>query len=613
MKNKTKYTLVFFTLVISIVFSIFAGVKNIVYAEDKSYSITGLDVNANISQSGVMDVTETFHMRFDGGPFTIVYQDIPLVANRKTGNKVTIDNVQVFEGSKKYTQVSEQNGRPYGKYYVGKTTDNIHIEWYHNSEDVDRVFTVKYSVTGAVTSYNDTAELYWQFVGDKWDVPMENVNIKVTIPQGAQKSQIKVFGHGPVQGNVEILDDQSAEWSLDKLPSRSYLEARMLFPVSLVPQNTNNVKENQYKSIMEEEVQAAQKTDREKKLSLIAVAVGILDIIISIAAIIMNYIKYAKKYRIDDVPEYMRELPDDLSPAEVNAFMHYDVPDASGISATVMDLARRGLLGFSHDGKKKVLIHVEDKNTSELTSYEKDLISFLRKVESDGGDLKKYVRKHNQSSKVFFDSFKADVTGNLVSRHGDFYENNISKAMKVPGILIGLNIVMLIIGIFSTPVFIAFSIVAMGILIIAFIFSKRKSMEGAKHEQYWKSFKKFLKNFSNLDKAELPQIAIWEHYLVYAAALGVAKEAIRELNAAYPNMDESYYGGWYNGYFVGYYYGSGIHSMESGFDNMNSLFTDIQKTFTEAYTAFNAASTGGGGGFSGGGGFGGGGGGGGAN
>lgn len=613
MKKKLFSTMTFLIIAIAMILPLFTGMNNTVYAEDKSYSINGLNINANILEDGSMDITETFNMRFDGGPFTIVYQDIPLVANQKTGAKVSIDNVQVSQGTQVFTQVQQQNGRPQGKYFVGKTSDSIHIEWYHSSENVDRQFTVKYRVIGAVTSYNDTADLYWQFVGDKWDVPISNINITVNIPKGAEKSQVKVFGHGPVQGDVELLSPETAKWSLDKLPSNSYLEARMLFPVSLVPTNTNVIKENKYDSIMAEEVQAAKKTDMQKKFSLISVAIGILDIIAALVVIVRNYLKYAKRYKVKDLPEYMRELPDELSPAEVNAFFNYDVPNAGAISATVLDLSMKGFVSFTSSGKKKILIHVEEKDTSSLKNYEVYLIEFLRKVEENGGDIKKYVKRRSQDSKLFFDSFKSGVSSILASQYSSFYESNMSSAMKFPLILMGVNVLLLIAGVFYSPVLIVFSIVTMCISILGFAFSKRKSKEGVKHQELWRSFKRFLKNFSNLDKAELPQIEIWEHYLVYAVALGVAKETIKELNVAYPNMDSNYYGSWYNGYFAAYYYGAGIRSMEGGLMDMNGFFGDIQNTFTEAYTAFTSASTGAGGGFSGGGGFGGGGGGGGAN
>ena len=52
---------------------------------------------------------------------------------------------------------------------------------------------------------------------------------------------------------------------------------------------------------------------------------------------------------------------------------------------------------------------------------------------------------------------------------------------------------------------------------------------GVEQVAMWKAFKKFLLHFSNMDRAEIPSIVIWEHYLVYAISLGVAKEVIDQL------------------------------------------------------------------------------------
>ena len=53
----------------------------------------------------------------------------------------------------------------------------------------------------------------------------------------------------------------------------------------------------------------------------------------------------------------------------------------------------------------------------------------------------------------------------------------------------------------------------------------------------WNAFKNFLKDFSRLDKAEIPSIILWEHYLVYAVSLGVAKEVIKQLPIVFTDDD----------------------------------------------------------------------------
>ena len=63
---------------------------------------------------------------------------------------------------------------------------------------------------------------------------------------------------------------------------------------------------------------------------------------------------------------------------------------------------------------------------------------------------------------------------------------------------------------------------------------RRRSQRGADDLGRWKGFRRFLRDFSEMPRAELPSLAIWEHYLVYAVPLGVADRVIDQLGRIYP-------------------------------------------------------------------------------
>ena len=119
---------------------------------------------------------------------------------------------------------------------------------------------------------------------------------------------------------------------------------------------------------------------------------------------------------------------------------------------------------------------------------------------------------------------------------------------------------------------------------------------GVEQVAMWKAFKKFLLHFSNMDRAEIPSIVIWEHYLVYAISLGVAKEVIDQLPKVFseaelmdPNL--TYMGG---------------HRALANFIIINSMLnsttTAINNAVSTAAVAASPSSSGSGmgGGFSGG-------------
>ena len=597
-----------FTLVMLIFLFLPQGTKVLA---DKSYSIKSLTINADIVQDGSMEVSQTFLMNFSGGQFSKVYVDIPMTGNLKTGSRTAIENVEVYEGNKKYSITNDTENKPEGHYNISNNGDTLHVEWYHRSENQDRTFTLKYKIVGGITSYNDTADLYYKFVGEGWEIPINNINITVKLPMEVSRDKLKVFGHGPLYGNVKILDDSSARWSLDKLPSRTYLECRMLFPKEAIPQNKTIVNADNYNEAMSEELQAAKRADLQKKQDFIFMIVGIIDVLLAIALSIFYYMKYKKRYKVPDLPIYMRELPDDLTPAEVNAFVKGGFSDTSAISATVLELARKKYISFEKSNKD-TLMHVVNLNTEELNSHEKILLEFLKGVDLYGKGIKKYVSHHQEGARKFFNDFKSEVKGSLYGRHIDFFEEAPSLSVVLPILFICLNILLIVFAKETSVVIIPFSVMSIIAASISFAFLKRRSFKGESHFGNWMAFKHFLKDFSNLDKADLPEIAIWEHYLVYAASLGVAKEALRNLRAAYPEVSDNYYGYWYNGYFGYYYMGGGQFGRGDEFSFFDNLVHDLDSSFRNAYTSSMPSSTGGGGGFSGGGGFGGGGGGGGA-
>ena len=82
---------------------------------------------------------------------------------------------------------------------------------------------------------------------------------------------------------------------------------------------------------------------------------------------------------------------------------------------------------------------------------------------------------------------------------------------------------MVLIAVFQDPKFMLFNFLGMPLIIFAAAIS-RPSKEREEAYSRWKAFKKFLVDYSNLEEAKLASIHLWEHYFVYAIALGVAEK-----------------------------------------------------------------------------------------
>ena len=99
----------------------------------------------------------------------------------------------------------------------------------------------------------------------------------------------------------------------------------------------------------------------------------------------------------------------------------------------------------------------------------------------------------------------------------------------------------------------------------------------------------------------MPELVLWEKYLVYATVFGISEKVLKQLKIVYPQLTDEQYLNTH-----GYTY---MYLMYSGNFN-NSFLSSLNTSIGSSYTSLTnySSGSGGGGGFSSGGGFGGGGG-----
>ena len=78
------------------------------------------------------------------------------------------------------------------------------------------------------------------------------------------------------------------------------------------------------------------------------------------------------------------------------------------------------------------------------------------------------------------------------------------------------------------------------ILLIYTVIAKKRTEKGALAYKKWESFKRFLKDFGSMDEKSLPEIILWEKYLVYAVVLGCADKLSKTMKIKLENMNVDY-------------------------------------------------------------------------
>lgn len=604
---------------------IIIGITKTVSAELK---LNVLKFEANIKENGDMEVTELWNIRIEDT--NTLYKYFKRDSSKFSG----IENVKVTDITSGKNQLYTKDR--FWQYHVTKNhyygamnkEGNFEIGWGVGLENssATRVYKIEYTVKDALTKYNDYAELYWQFIGNGFEVPAKEVVGKITLPQEAEnKEKIKVWGHTEeLNGEIYVTSTNTIEFQLDGYNSGNMLEVRALIPTEMITSTTKYKDKEILREIIDEETRWAEEANskRLRRRVLITSVVSIVSLIIDIV-IIMKIKKYNKKqkeltqkYVPENNIEYYRDIPrKNATPGEAYRLINESISDITSVnigrifSAGLLDLSLNGYLEFeiNEQKKKEIIIKLTNKqiNENEEIREEKSIYEFLKNIKNiENGitvkELQKAIEKYPSKIEKLVENINKKISNGLKENElidekaKDEYSKYTSGQIVYFIVLVWSIISSIFVLIDEANIIIKICIASTILMIIiglikSIIVAKKINVftqKGVNEIEEWKGLKKYMKDYSLLDEKEVPAITIWEKYLVFATAFGIANEVIKQLKLVYPDFENV----------------STINSTTL-FIVMN---TDFNRTFSSAIstsmsTTYSSA-TGGGGGFSGGGG-----------
>ena len=297
----------------------------------------------------------------------------------------------------------------------------------------------------------------------------------------------------------------------------------------------------------------------------------ILEILMLLGSLtpLIIYLKYRKGPKIDYDSEYETDLPTDDPPAIVNAVCAGDphkigFPNLDGFRATILDLINRNYLLLKNESSDEfyysrgLLLEINPNyDPDTLWDFEETVMNFLRKYEQDGiisMDLISEVIKHVhhpgfsrgayrywvnelRSNLHLYEKWKNEVKKDLLEGNfKDAFYSNGGKYLKIFGIL----------GIITVPVslfYFVFSEIFSGTFIvcacilwmssfISFLLPKKIIYQwtpyGLEYYKRWMNFKRYIEDFSLIKNYSPESVEVWDKYIVYGTALGVASR-VREV------------------------------------------------------------------------------------
>lgn len=633
--------------VICFIISLFIFSINLYAVSNINYKIDDYIVDSRIDISGNMVVREVIKVK---GSFNGYIRDLKY---KNSNNKVFDKSIDSFYGSSIYDasnievrkvgtmnydkeldfNVFDQSVNEFtmndsctvnkGCYEKSDITDGVSLKMYNETNNSSTYFYIEYLLGNVVVMHEDIAEVYFNFVGDMFDDDINKYKLRVVLPDKT-KELVRVWAHGPLNGNVSPIKDENGYYyggylEINDLYSNTPVDMRLTFDKNLILVYHPYLKKSEVLAldkILEVENLRADKANKEREKAKFfmygSYALGSVYLVLLVLLFVYIYIKYDKELKTNFDMEYNREFINDYDVTNIEYLFDKKITEKA-FSTSILNLIYKKNIKIEQIDKKDYkLIKVNTDNVSESEEYLMKMIfdNIGNKEYVLLSQIKKYAKEVHGTTSEFLTSFTTwqnKVTSESIKNN--YYESNTK--IKVLGVLFSLvgYLVFYVMGRFNG--FNLFSIIificALVFMIYMLIFNKR-TKRGAEDYQKWKAFKRFLEDFGRFDEKELPEIVLWERYLVYANIFGIADKVGKTMKIKFNEINTN-----------NQYSNGDLLFDYMMWNNLNySINNTVRSSVSTARTVVNEAiaksssSSGGGfgGGFSSGGGFGGGGGGG---
>ena len=501
-----------------------------------SFRIEKLDIEANLQKDGSMVVSEA--VTYDIDEINGVYFDIDAKGFGE------LEYIQVFEDDSTggFKEVDSSN------YEVSVSDELYRIKLYSKNHNNRRTFKFVYKLPEAITVYDDVAQFNRKMVGQEWQQGINYITAKVIIPVPASydNSNILVFGHGPLTGEVDK-EGNTVVYRLNNYYPGDFLEAHILMEPEIFSEYNKSkiVHKDMKQKLLDMEAKLADEANAERDKAIrqqeminkVFEKPGLIfGVLSSIWGALMYYIHviFKRKNKVkNSVGKYLRELPDNSSPALVGGFMTNSIND-NEILATIVDLVRRKVLTLENSDKNSIIILTG--STENLSAQEKDIVDIYINDFGDGKslDLKSFgfFQKVPMSVARKFEKWRALIQSEMNRKNltyqglgclGVIFFAFFPMIFTFAGLVIGM--------ITGNKMFLL--IVVMGIILfVSGAKARYPRKELAEAKDKWQAFKNFLSDYSQLEEAKITSVHLWEQYFVYAVALGVSEKVVKAYKKA---------------------------------------------------------------------------------
>ncbi|HEY1015351.1 MAG TPA: DUF2207 domain-containing protein, partial [Herpetosiphonaceae bacterium] len=305
---------------------------------DKSYVWQEFNSAVSVGEDGVLRVAETLTLRFEGGPFTFAFRDLP---RRRLDS---ISAIRVSEGDRAFRQVDDNDSDEPYTFSVDPEGDVQRVRWvYPPTTGGVRTITLSYEVAGAVRRNGENDEIWWALVPAARDAAVERSVSSVAWPATVPPGQVRAETPD-APGRISSESDRLII-AADAIPEGAELTVRAFVPPGLIGGGT-----------------AAWQAAEQRQASYDATTRPAVNRWLSAAAAALllggGLALWAWRRRNHDprgadfAAGALPDRPGDLAPAEAAKLLRSG--DGPALAGTILDLAQRGHLTLHEAEPTKV-------------------------------------------------------------------------------------------------------------------------------------------------------------------------------------------------------------------------------------------------------------------
>lgn len=526
-----------------------------IHVKASSYGIENFQMYVTVMENGDLYVKEAFSMN---GSFNGMDRDIDfknMLAPKFTGDKDSFNGSDIYNGSAleliqiraipytdsiswlemetsgtKFEKVTSARPKDFGVYTENATSIGNSYRIYNPSSE-RKFFYLEYIIKNMAVVHEDVAEIGWNIFNDNFRESIHHFKADIFIPNNQEL--LKAYAHGPLVGEIELDGKNHIIITIDELYENTAMDTRFVFDKEAVKNSNKFSQVKALDTIVEVETKKADEAnlireqyrkqlEKEKKITQImtigSIIFGSLWIVGLILLIYHVYKKHDKEYESIFKTEYFRDFPAEYNPSTVGYLFHQNVSN-NDLSACLLNLIYKKVVTFEPFGKKdyKLVYHETEAN---LTAADRQLIKLIFKEnEITLSGLKAIARTGYSSFLSNFTLWKNMAVEE--AKQENFYENK--NGIKLKSCLYSLLGFLIAYFIFHYILLFGFIVLILSLFsMIYFLSFTKKTPKGNEHYVKWKALKKFMEDFGTIDKKDLPEIVLWEKYLVYAVSLGCA-------------------------------------------------------------------------------------------